>query len=377
MNTKRSGALRIALVAPPFLPIPPLRYGGTERVVGVLADGFHRRGHDLTVFAAGDSQTPGRLVPVVPEATWQSARDDSTKSLMAGIVESVARRQDQFDVIHSHIEWHGFDFAATATTPVVSTLHGRIDIGATAEKLPNYPHIPLVAISDRQRSFLPDLNWIATIHHGLDFEGVEQGNGSGGYLLFVGRITPEKGLDAAIELARRSGLHLMVAAKAHEAHEIATYKEVVEPAERDGIVTFLGEVGAPARDRLIGDARATVMLGEWPEPFGLVAIESLATGTPLIARRSGALPEIVRDGIDGFIVDDVDAAVAAIAEIDGLDRAEIRASTLFRFSAERMIDEYEKLFMDLASGKAPTPQFRRNQTSAVTSEESEASLGVT
>ena len=158
MDTQRSGALRIALVAPPFLPIPPLRYGGTERVVGVLADGFYRRGHDLTVFAAGDSKTPGRLVPVVPKSTWQSASVDTTESLMALTVDAVESRQDQFDVIHSHIEWHGFDFAARAGTPVVSTLHGRIDIGPTAEKLPEYPQVPLIAISDRQRSYLPDLN---------------------------------------------------------------------------------------------------------------------------------------------------------------------------------------------------------------------------
>jgi glycosyltransferase involved in cell wall biosynthesis len=373
VDTHRSGALRIALVAPPFLPIPPLRYGGTERVVGVLANGFHRRGHDLTVFAAGDSQTPGRLVPVVPKATWQSGRQDTTEALMATIVDAVTSRQDEFDVIHSHIEWHGFDLAASLRTPVVSTLHGRIDIGPTAEKLPGYPRIPLIAISDRQRQFLPDLNWVATIHHGLEFDGVEQGTGSGGYLLFVGRITPEKGLDAAIELARRTGLHLMVAAKAQEAHEVETYKDIVEPAERDGIVTFLGEVGAPARDRLIGDARATVMLGEWPEPFGLVAIESLATGTPLIARRSGALPEIVRDGIDGFLVDDLDGAVAAIEGINALDRTEIRASTLVRFSAERMVDEYETLFREVVGGRRPMAK-RRAEDPAV--EGSDTRLGV-
>ena len=161
--------------------------------------------------------------------------------------------------------------------------------------------------------------------------------------------------------------------KAHEAHEVATYKEVVAPAERDGIVTFLGEVGAPARDRLIGDARATVMLGEWPEPFGLVAIESLATGTPLIARRSGALPEIVRDGIDGFLVDDVDGAVAAIDGINGLNRSEIRSSTLVRFSAERMVDEYEELFMDLVGGGRLTAKVRQDEPAA---EGSEAPLGV-
>jgi glycosyltransferase involved in cell wall biosynthesis len=370
--TNRSEALRIALVAPPFLPIPPLRYGGTERVVGVLADGFHRRGHEVTVFAAGDSQTPGRLVPVVPQSTWDVPSDEDTGALMARMVDAVAREQDQFDVIHSHLEWYGFEFAARASTPVVSTLHGRIDIGATAERLPRYPDIQLVAISDRQRSFLPDLNWIATIYHGLEFEGVHLGTGAGGYLLFVGRITPEKGLDAAVDLARRSGLHLMVAAKAHAPHELETYRQVIEPAEREGIVTFLGEVGRPARDRLFGDALATVMLGEWPEPFGLVAVESLAAGTPLIARRAGALPEIVRNGIDGFVVDDVDAAVAALGEMRGLDRAEIRASALARFSAERMVREYEDAFRDLV-GRAPAT---KSQTDGSASETSETPLGV-
>ncbi len=350
MDKDRREVLRIAFVAPPFLPVPPPRYGGTERIVGVLADGFHRRGHDVTVFAAGDSQTPGRLVPVVPESVWQSERAEDTAALMARIVDAVARQESEFDLISSHIEWYGFDLARNASRPVVSTLHGRIDIGATAEQLPLYPDVPLVAISERQRSFWPDLNWVATIHHGLPFDDVHQGTGSGGYLLFVGRITPEKGLDAAIELARRAGLHLMVAAKAQMPHEVATYRQVVEPAEREGIVTFLGEVGPPGRDRIFGDALATIMLGEWPEPFGLVAAESLATGTPLIARRAGALPEIVRDGVDGFIVDDVDGALDAIARLPDLDRSEIRTSALSRFSADRMIEDYERTFSDLAAG---------------------------
>jgi glycosyltransferase involved in cell wall biosynthesis len=371
MDRSKSGRLRIAFVAPPFLPVPPPRYGGTERIVGVLANGLHQRGHHVTVFAAGDSTVEGQLVPVVPESVWTSGKHEDTATLMAGITEGVARRADDFDVISSHIEWYGFDLARKSQTPVVTTLHGRIDVGPTAEQIGGYPDIRLVAISDRQRSFWPEQNWVATIYHGLPLEDMPVGTGSGGYLLFVGRITPEKGLDYAVELAERASLHLMVAAKAIDPRELATYKQFVEPAERAGVATFLGEVGPPARDRLFGDALATVMLGEWPEPFGLVAVESLATGTPLIARRIGALPEIVRQGIDGFVVDTVDQALEALSELPGLDRAEIRSSALSRFSADRMIDEYEQLFLDVAAN-----QGRRRPADGASAEGAETPLGV-
>jgi glycosyltransferase involved in cell wall biosynthesis len=362
--------LRIALVAPPFLPVPPPRYGGTERIVGELAQGLHRRGHDVTVFASGDSTAPGRLIPVVPRSTWASASRQDTTTLMRSIVDQVEERADQFDLISSHIEWFGFGPARRSPVPFVTTLHGRIDIGPTAVELAQYRDIPLVAISDKQRSFWPDQNWLATIHHGLNFEGIPRGNGSGGYLLFVGRLTPEKGVDAAVELARRTRLPLLVAAKAMDAHEIQHYHDVVEPAERDGTVIFLGEVGPPARDRLFGDALATVMLGDWPEPFGLVAVESLATGTPLVARRAGALPEIVRDGVDGFIVDTVEEAAAVLPDLARLDRAAIREGTLRRFSAARMIDDYERLFREVARPQTPPerkprPSEEEEQTSLV------------
>jgi len=344
--------MSIALVAPPFLPVPPPRYGGTERIVGVLAHGLHQRGHDVTLFAAGDSTAPGHLVPVVARSTWADGKSQDTTTLMRRIVQLVDEKSAEFDVISSHIEWFGFDLARRSQTPVLTTLHGRIDIGPTAVELPLYPEIPLVAISDRQRSFWPNQNWLATIHHGLPFNDIPSGTGSGGYLLFVGRLTQEKGVDAAVELARRTGLPLLIAAKAIDAHELQHYRDVVEPAERDGIATFLGEVGPPARDRLLGDAVATVMLGEWPEPFGLVAVESLATGTPLIARRAGALPEIVRDGVDGYVIDTMDEAVAAVARLGELNRAAIRESTRIRFSAHRMIDSYEQLFADITRAGA-------------------------
>lgn len=340
------------MVAPPFLAVPPPRYGGTERIVGVLAEGLQRRGHDVTVFAAGDSRVKATLVPVVPESLWKHGVQADASPHMQRIVDQVARYDAHFDVIHSHLEWYAFEFARRSLTPVVSTLHGRIDIGPTAEVIGAFPDIPLIAISAKQRSYWPDLNWLATIHHGLPFDDTVLGTGAGGYLLFVGRLTPEKGLDLAVELARRTGIPLMVVGKAIDAHEIDTYRTVVEPAVRAGIATFLGEVGPPARDELFADALATVMLGDWPEPFGLVAVESLATGTPLIARRAGALPEIVRHGVDGFILDDVDGAVEAVAGLRGLDRARIRGEALRRFSAERMVDEYEAVFQRLARSSA-------------------------
>jgi len=343
------------MVAPPFLAVPPPRYGGTERIVGVLAEGLHRRGHHVTVFAAGDSRVNATLVPVVPESLWRHGIQVDVTPHMARIVDQVAHHDGRFDVIHSHLEWHAFEFARTSPVPVVSTLHGRIDSGKTADVIGAFPDIRLIAISDSQRSFLPQHNWLATIHHGLPFDDTVLGTGAGGYLLFVGRITPEKGLDMAIELARRSRLPLMVVGKVIDEHEIETYRSVLEPAERDGTATFLGQLGPPARDQLFADALATVMLGDWPEPFGLVAVESLATGTPLIARRAGALPEIVREGVDGFIVDDIEAAVAKVTELRGLDRARIRADALRRFSAERMVDQYEQVFRRLVQSGAGDP----------------------
>lgn len=360
--------LSIAMVAPPFLAVPPPRYGGTERIVGVLAEGLQERGHDVTVFAAGDSRVKAMLVPVVPQSLWKDGSQAGPAPHMQRVVDQVERHDAHFDVIHSHLEWHGFDFARRSPMPVVSTLHGRIDIGPTAEMMASFPDIRLIAISDKQRSYWPDHNWLATIHHGLPFDDTVLGTGEGGYLLFVGRLTPEKGLDHAVELARRTGLPLLVAGKAIAAHEIETYRTVVEPAVQAGIATFLGEVGPPARDELLADAVATVMLGEWPEPFGLVAVESLATGTPLIARRAGALPEIVREGVDGFIVDDVDAAVAAVAQLRGLDRSRVRTDALSRFSAERMVDQYEEVFLKLVGSRAGEsgPQDRPAQAGQTT-----------
>ncbi len=340
--------MKIALVAPPLLPVPPVRYGGVERIVGVLADGLLERGHDVTLFAPGDSRFAGRLVPTVPEGLWNEGLQPDPAEHYRRTVELVLAQASDFDVIHSHLDFNGFEMAEQSPVPVISTLHGRTDMDPLAGAVRAHSSVPLVAISTSQRSFVAEGRWVATIHHGLDFSAVQAGAGGGGYLAFVGRLSPDKGVDATVELARRAGLKLRVAAKVLDAGERMTYDTIIAPAVAEGVVEFLGELDEAERDTLLGAALATVMLSRWPEPFGLVAIESLATGTPLIASRSGALPEIVEEGIDGFVVDDPIAGAAAVAHIAQLDRARIRARALERFSAARMLDDYERVFEQLA-----------------------------
>ena len=343
--------MKIALVAPPFLPVPPLRYGGTERVIGTLASELTRRGHDVTLFGAGDSTVPCRVVAVVPESLWASGWTGDGEVWYRRTADLVAKHADEFDVIHSHIDGFGFETARTSATPWVTTLHGRLDMGPIVDQLARYPEARLIAISDNQRSQAPGVNWQATIHHGLELVDVPLGDGSGDYLAFVGRLAPDKGVDDAIEVARRTGRRLMIAAKKSEVEEVEVYEQHVAPAVDAGVATFVGELDDRARDRLFHDALATLMMGDWPEPFGLVAIESLSSGTPVISRRSGALPEIIVDGIDGFIVDGVDEAVERVGQVSALNRENIQARTLRRFSATRMTDDYEVVFSTLVGRK--------------------------
>lgn len=256
----------------------------------------------------------------------------------------IEREADRFDIIHSHLENFGFLLARNSRTPVVSTLHGRLDTSGLPELLAEFQDIPLVAISENQRRWAPENNWVATIHHGLPLEGMPYRLSPGDYLAVVGRISAEKGLVEAIELARRSGMSLRIAAKLHRPEEHAMFESDVRPAIDDGTAEFLGELQADQRDPLLAGAFATLMLGAWPEPFGLVAIESLATGTPVIARRAGALPEIIEPGLDGFIVDDLVEAELALTKIAKLDRRAIRERALERFSTERMVCDYEAVY---------------------------------
>jgi glycosyltransferase involved in cell wall biosynthesis len=346
----RGEKLRIGLISGPSVRIPPPGYAGTERIVTVLLQELVNRGHDVTLIGPGDSEVPCRVIPTIDRALWSSGmRGDATPYIQV-TVEKAWTAQAQFDVLHCHLDTLGFSLARHATTPVVHTLHGRLDLPGLPELFDEFMDIPLIAISESQRRWYPENNWIATVQHGLPLEEAPFSAEPGDYLAFVGRIAPEKGVDMAIELARRTDMPLRIAAKVHEVEEEQLFDRHVAPALKDGRVTFEGELATEPRDRLMAGALATVMLGAWPEPFGLVAIESMATGTPVIARRAGALPEIIRHGENGFLIDDIGEADLAVREATKLDRANIRAEVIERFSVERMVDEYEAVYRMLAAG---------------------------
>jgi glycosyltransferase involved in cell wall biosynthesis len=346
--------LRVLLVAPPLLPVPPPTYAGTERVVAAIGEELHRRGHRVALVAPGDSRVDYEHIPTVERSLWSTGYLGDTASYLQHTVEVAWREAHRFDIVHAHLENHGFVFAERCATPVISTLHGRLDVPGMPELLGSHRDVALVAISESQRRFFPDQNWIATIHHGLPLDHMPFSDTHGDYLAFVGRITPEKGIREALELSGRSGIRLRAAAKVMSPSEWRHYEEVVQPAIDAGEIDFLGEVGPAERDPLYVGALATVMLGGWPEPFGLVAIESMATGTPVIARRAGALTETIEHGVTGFLVDDVGEAVLALERVRELDRRRVRELTLERFSPSRMVDEYERAYRLVLAGRAPT-----------------------
>jgi glycosyltransferase involved in cell wall biosynthesis len=339
-----------------MLPVPPPTYAGTERVVASLADALLELGHEVTLYAPGDSKFRGRLIPTIERSLWSREYRGDVSAHVSISIARVWKDADRYDVIHSHVETLGFLFARYCATPVVSTLHGRLDESGAPELLEEFQDIPLVAISESQRRFTPDANWVGTIHHGLPLEQAPFSSQHGNYLAFVGRITPEKGIADVIELARRTNLPLRMAAKVYDESEKEHFAEVVQPAldDPDVDIVFLGEVDKHERDPLYAGARATIMMGAWPEPFGLVAIESLATGTPVIARRAGGLTETIEHGVDGFLVDDLTEAELAVQQVEDLDRRLIRKRALERFSPARMAAEYEEVYRRLVRERSPS-----------------------
>jgi glycosyltransferase involved in cell wall biosynthesis len=338
--------LRIAQVAPPLESIPPAGYGGTERVIHELVTELTQRGHEVTTFGPGDSVVPGRLIPTVPNALRRRGFGGDPSPYLQETIQMVLAATDEFDVVHGHLEWFNPILTAVMPVPAVATFHSRLDFPWAADLLRRSGG-QFVAISEAHAATQPLVSWAGVVHNGLTLNGAPFETERSDALCFVGRIAPEKGVLDAIEIARRTGRVLRIAAKAgHMPHEISYEDQVFKPAVAAAgtAVEILGELSPEDRDRLLADSYANLMPGSWPEPFGLVAIEALACGTPVITRRVGALPEIIRDGVDGFFGEDLDEMVEAVDRVAGLDRAAIRSSVLMRFSGARMTDRYERIY---------------------------------
>jgi glycosyltransferase involved in cell wall biosynthesis len=328
--------------------VPPRLYGGTERVVAHLSDALVQMGHDVTLFASADARTAAKLVPVRDQAI----RLDPAilKSDLAAHLAQIAEVRDraaQFDVIHFHTDMVHFPFFEHMAGRTVTTLHGRLDMKDLPQVYARWPQFPLVSISDDQRKPLPFANWAGTVHHGVAADIYEFRRSSAGYLAFLGRFSPEKRPDRAIAIAKRVGRPLKLAAKVDAADRVY-FEEKIEPLLHDPLIDFLGEIGDDKKSAFLGGADALLFPIDWPEPFGLVMIEAMACGTPVIAYDCGSVPEIVEDGVTGFIVRNEAEAVTALDRIGALNRAEIRRRFEQRFSATAMAMRYLNLYAELA-----------------------------
>ncbi|MGI4814271.1 MAG: glycosyltransferase family 4 protein [Janthinobacterium lividum] len=352
--------MRIAQVAPLYESVPPAAYGATERVVSYLTEELVQRGHDVTLFATADSNTRARLVSVCERGLWRDAGVWDTLTHHVRQLARVAHHADEFDIVHFHGDPLHFPLAGSLSCKSLTTLHGRllpVDHGPLFREFAN---APLVSISDDQRKPVPWANWQGTVYHGLPLDEFDFQQDSGSYLLFLGRMMPEKRPDLAIEIARRTGLPLKMAAKIHPG-ERQYFTEKIEPLLRQSsdFVDYLGEIGGSYRKQVIANARALLFPIEWEEPFGMVAIEALACGTPVIAFRRGAIPEVLTHGLNSFIVGNVDEAVDAVPHVAELDRAACRRSFEQRFTAPRMARDYLKIYECLLADRQPAAQSSR------------------
>ena len=341
--------MRVAQVAPLFESVPPQGYGGTERVVSYLTEELVRRGHDVTLFASGDSTTRAELVPVIERATrFGGASADGCWADLVRALDMVGAREDDFDVIHFHVDYLAFPLTRLLATPTVHTLHGRLDLPFLVPLYRQFTEVPLVSISDAQRRPLDALGvrWAGTVYHGQPLARYPVGDGSGDYLAFLGRCSPEKQLDVAIEIARRVGMRLRIAAKVDE-KDREYYEHVIVPLLDDPLIEFIGEIGDDDKAAFLGGARALLFPIDWPEPFGLVMVEAMACGTPVITRPCGAAPEVVAHGRTGFVCDSLVELVEGVKRLDEIDRAECRRHVEARFSVARMTDDYEAVYRGL------------------------------
>ncbi|RMG57285.1 MAG: glycosyltransferase family 4 protein [Deltaproteobacteria bacterium] len=338
--------MRIAQVSPLYESVPPKLYGGTERVVSYLTEALVEMGHEVYLFASGDSETKAHLIPVEEKALRLGGQVRDSIAPHVTMAEKVAKMADEFDVIHNHIDYLLFPIARRIKTPVITTLHGRLDLPETVKVFTEFREMPLVSISDAQRTPLPHCNWVGTVYHGLPEDLYRPGDGKGGYLAFIGRISPEKRVDSAIRIATKAGIPLKIAAKVDPADR-EYYERVIKPLLNNPLVEYIGEIGEGEKEKFLGDAIALLFPVDWPEPFGLAMIEAMACGTPVLARRRGSVPEVVDEGVTGFIFEEEEEAVPLLEKTLTLPREAVRKRFEERFTARRMAEEYHHLYLSL------------------------------
>ncbi|HTT85532.1 MAG TPA: glycosyltransferase family 4 protein [Rhizomicrobium sp.] len=343
--------MKIAQVAPLYEAVPPLLYGGTERVVAYLCDSLVEMGHDVTLFASAEARTRAKLAPMRDQAI----RLDSfpLKSDMAAhltMLDEVRRRSDRFDILHFHLDVLHFPMFEDVAERTLTTLHGRLDLKDLPAVYARWPNFPLVSISNNQRRPLPDANWVGTVQHGIPMRNFRFSPApKGRYLAFLGRISPEKGPERAIALAQAAGLPLRIAAKV-DAADVAYFHRKIEPMLADPMVEYVGEIGEEEKSEFLGNALALLFPIDWPEPFGIVLIEAMACGTPVIAWKRGSVPEIVEDGVTGFVVNSDAEALHAVNCLKMLNRLRIRHVCERRFSAHSMAKRYLDVYARLVGG---------------------------
>jgi glycosyltransferase involved in cell wall biosynthesis len=344
--------MRIAQVAPLTEAVPPKLYGGTERVVSWLTEELVALGHDVTLFASGDSRTSAQL-----DATWPKAlrldgsiRDPNALHML--MLERVRQRARDFDILHFHLDYYPFSLFSRQPTPFVTTLHGRLDLPEQQPVFSAFPNIALVSISQAQRRPMPKVRWIGTVHHGVPERLLMPRPVAPSYLAFLGRIAPEKGVDRAIRIARHCGIPLRIAAKVDKV-DIEYFETVIRPHIVAPHVEFIGEIRDEQKSEFLSGACAVIMAIDWPEPFGLSMIEAMACGTPVIAFNRGSVPEVVEDGLTGFVVEDEMSAAIAVDRLGELSRERIRTRFEERFTARRMARDYLAIYRSLTEAAAP------------------------
>jgi glycosyltransferase involved in cell wall biosynthesis len=351
--------MRIAQVAPLTEAVPPKLYGGTERVVHWLTEELVALGNDVTLFASGDSQTSAKLDATWPRALRLDGSVRDPNALHMVMLERVRQKCDdeEFDFLHFHLDYYPFSLFFRQPTPFLTTLHGRLDLPEHQPVFTTFSSVPVISISNAQRRPVPQANWVRTIHHGMPEKLLTPQPVTPSYLAVLGRIAPEKGVDRAIKIAVRCGVPLKIAAKVDRADQ-EYYDEVVKPLMDHPLVEYIGEIGDHEKSDFLSGALALLLPIDWPEPFGLVMIEAMACGTPVIAYNRGSVPEVIEENLTGFIVEDEISAVAAVGRLSQLDRGAIRQRFETRFTARRMALDYLAAYNDLIEASAPRTRIK-------------------